>query len=101
MCFAQPGTGLGTATNGLRPRAVLAYCHSDRSRSDSDGAVEEPAVVLLLLVIPTREHKRGAEESASLSPRRQRTKENGRSCFSAPFLSRRKNQGRKLIRDRL
>jgi hypothetical protein len=40
--FAQPGTRLNTATMELYPHT----CHSDRSRSESDSAEEEPAVPL-------------------------------------------------------
>ena len=46
-CFAQAGTGLGTATNGPRPTLLSKLCHSDWSWSECDSAVEEPVVVVV------------------------------------------------------
>jgi hypothetical protein len=37
-----------------RKLSSLSFCHSDRSRSDSDGGVEEPASRLRRAASPTR-----------------------------------------------
>jgi hypothetical protein len=48
--------------------------------------VEEPAVALLLLVIPTREHKRGAEELLLSRHADNGQKKMGAAVFPRPFF---------------